>query len=190
MLEQSLLSPPATVQWSCSLARGKLLLLSAIGIWELLLLQQSLILIYWQRDGDRKWGMLPQNVKWMTFTEICWAGKETDTEGWKSHDFHHIEVKSLFNMLPIVTWEENHVSNKPVALGGKDGKLNAGLVLLAVNWELTGLQIEITTSLDFELKAVRTLGLSTLGKGWVYFADKRSWTGALPHKGPVLLVGR
>ena len=43
------------------------------------------------------------------------------------------EAKHLLKMLPVVTWEENHVSIKPVDLGGKDGKLNVGNVLLAVN---------------------------------------------------------
>lgn len=33
------------------------------------------------------------------------------------------EAKHLLKMLPVVTWEENHVSIKPVDLGGKDGKL-------------------------------------------------------------------
>lgn len=43
------------------------------------------------------------------------------------------EAKHLLKMLPVVTWEENHVSIKPVDLGGKDGKLNVGNVLLAVD---------------------------------------------------------
>lgn len=36
-------------------------------------------------------------------------------------------------MLFVVPWEENAVSIKPVGLGGKVGKLNAGNELLAVN---------------------------------------------------------
>lgn len=93
------------------------------------------------------------------------------------------EAKHLLKMLPVVTWEENHVSIKPVDLGGKDGKLNVGNVLLAVDWELTGLQVEITvtpgyqpTFLDFELNAVtgrETFGVVNLRQGLSVFCIQK-----------------
>ena len=125
------------------------------------------------------------------------GSKAADTEGWKKWRSLWGNRQSV-NMLFVVPWEENPVSIKPVGLGGKVGKLNAGNELLAVNWELAVLQVEMTvtpgyqpTCLDFELNTVTGRKIpevvSLRQRLSVFCTQKGPWNSSVLHKHPVWL---